>query len=323
MASTSGSSEMSIWKFDGTNFNFWKEQMQDYLIVRGQIDAIEHDTAPATYKPEVWTKLHRVVRATIQMHLSESVYYTVQACTTAKELWKTLSDTYEKKVAATNIYLIRCLYNLRIKESDSITAHLNDYEGIISQLSAQGMTIDDELKALLLMSSLPPSWETFVTTVCNASATVVKYFETTSSILSEDARRKTFVQNSENEAYTVRSTGDRQQHRGRSFSRGPNATRNRSKSTGLVTCNYYKKPGHMKTECRALKAKNGKFTHKGSRNEEVNFCSTTGGTADDDPNIPNVETTTGAEVLLTTEDATSWLLDSGASYHVTPFRAQF
>jgi hypothetical protein len=28
------------------------------------------------------------------------------------------------------------LYNLWMKESDSMTAHLNDYEGIISQLSA-------------------------------------------------------------------------------------------------------------------------------------------------------------------------------------------
>jgi hypothetical protein len=101
--------------------------------------------------------MDRVVRATIRMHIVESVYYTVQACTTAKELWKTLSDTYGKKVAATKIYLIRHLYNLRMKESDSITAHLNDYKGLISQLSAQGMTIDDELKALLLMSSLPPS----------------------------------------------------------------------------------------------------------------------------------------------------------------------
>jgi hypothetical protein len=145
MASTSGSSEMSIQKFDGTNFNFWKEQMQDYLIVRGYIDPIEHDTAPATYKPEVWTKLDRVARATIRMHLSESVYYTVQSCTTANELWKTLSDIYEKKVATTKIYLIRRLYDLRMKESDSITAHVNEYEGIISQLSAQGMTIDDEL----------------------------------------------------------------------------------------------------------------------------------------------------------------------------------
>jgi hypothetical protein len=102
------------------------------------------------------------------------------------------------------IYLIRRLYNLRIKESDSIMAHLNDYEWIInSQLSAQGMTIDDELKALLLMSRLPPSWETFVTIVCNACAAAVKYSEITSSNLFEDTRRKTFVQNSASEAYTV------------------------------------------------------------------------------------------------------------------------
>jgi hypothetical protein len=183
--------------------------MQDYLIVRGYINPIEHDTALAMYKPEVWVKLDRVARATIRMHLSESVYYTIQACTTTNEFWKTLSDTYEKKVAATKIYLIWRLYNLRMKESDSITAHLNDYEGVISQLSAQGMTINDELKALLLMSTLPPSWETFVTTVYNVSAAAVKYSETTTSILSEDARRKTSVQNSASEAYTVQSTSDR------------------------------------------------------------------------------------------------------------------
>jgi hypothetical protein len=49
-----------------------------------------------------------------------------------------------------------------------------------------------------------------------------------------------FVQNSASEAYTVESTGDRQQHRGRSFSCGPNAIKNRSKSRGSVTCNYCK-----------------------------------------------------------------------------------
>ena len=41
MASTSGSSEMSLRKLNGLNFNFWKEQMQDYLIIKGQIDLIE------------------------------------------------------------------------------------------------------------------------------------------------------------------------------------------------------------------------------------------------------------------------------------------
>ena len=37
---------MSLRRFDGSNFNFWKEQMQDYLIVKGQIDPIENENAP-------------------------------------------------------------------------------------------------------------------------------------------------------------------------------------------------------------------------------------------------------------------------------------
>jgi hypothetical protein len=142
---------------------------------------------------------------------------------------------------------------------------------------------------------------------------------------------KTFIQNLANEAYTVHGTGDRQQHRGRSSSHGLNATRNRSKSRVLLTCNYCKKPGHIKADCRALKAKNGKFMQKGSRTEEVNFCGSSSttkrrtnvDTMEDDANILTVESMTEAEVLLTTEDATSWLLDSGSSYHVTPFRSQF
>jgi hypothetical protein len=94
---------------------------------------------------------------------------------------------------------------------------------------------------------------------------------------------------------------------------GPNTTKNRSKSRKSVTCNYCKKPGHVKIKCRALKAKNDKFTHKGSRSEEVNFCgsssrtlrSTVGVTPEDDPNILNVESMTDAEIVLRAEDATS------------------
>ena len=43
----------------------------------------------------------------------------------------------------------------------------------------------------------------------------------------------------------------------------------------------------------------------------------------EDTHILTVESITEAEVLLTTEESTSWLLDSGASYHVTLFRSQF
>ena len=92
--------------------------------------------APEEYKSNEWMKLDRIVHATIWMHLSESVYYTVQSCTTTFELWKMLSDTYEKKVVATKIYFVQRLYNLQIKESNSVNAHLHEYVSIKSQNSA-------------------------------------------------------------------------------------------------------------------------------------------------------------------------------------------
>ena len=80
--------------------------MQDYLIVKGHIDPIETKNSPGAYKLNKRQKLEKIVRATIRMHLSESVYFIVQSCLNAFKLWKTLSDTYEKKVVATKIYLI-------------------------------------------------------------------------------------------------------------------------------------------------------------------------------------------------------------------------
>ena len=74
-------------------------------MVKGQIDPIENENPPESYKANEWQKLDRIVRAMIRMHLSESVYFTVQLCSTTFELWKTLSNTYEKKVTATKIYI--------------------------------------------------------------------------------------------------------------------------------------------------------------------------------------------------------------------------
>ena len=61
--------------------------------------------------------------------------------------------------------MIQHLYNLRMKESDSVT-QLSAYQSFIAQLSSQGMTVEEELRALILISSLPLSWEIFVTMVC-------------------------------------------------------------------------------------------------------------------------------------------------------------
>ena len=115
------------------------------------------------------------------------------------------------------MYPIRRLYNLWMKEFDSVQAHLYEYESLSSQISSQGTTIKDELRAMILMSSVPSSWETFVTTVCNTSTTAIKYSEVTSAILTEAARRKSFAKDSADEAYVVQGSSRPIEQPGKKF----------------------------------------------------------------------------------------------------------
>ena len=56
-----------------------------------------NEIATEIYKANEWQKVDKIVRATIRMHLSESVYFTVQSYATAFELWKKLSENLRKE----------------------------------------------------------------------------------------------------------------------------------------------------------------------------------------------------------------------------------
>ena len=58
---------------------------------------------------------------------------------------------------------------LRYKEGTLIAGHVNTFEGIINQLSSMGITFEHEVRDLLLLGSLPDSWENFKVTVCNSA----------------------------------------------------------------------------------------------------------------------------------------------------------
>ena len=64
---------------------------------------------------------------------------------------------------------MRKLLNLKLKEGQSIADHLNDFEGMIAQLLVAGISLDDETRACLLLSSLPDSWNTLVVSLGNLS----------------------------------------------------------------------------------------------------------------------------------------------------------
>lgn len=59
------------------------------------------------------------------------------------------------------------LFNLKMAEGTSIAQHLNGLNNIKNQLSSVEIDFDDEIWALILMASMPNSWEAMIIVVSN------------------------------------------------------------------------------------------------------------------------------------------------------------
>ncbi|VFQ76229.1 unnamed protein product [Cuscuta campestris] len=98
---------------------------------------------------------------------------------------------YERNNAMGKASLIRKLVKLQYKDSDSIVVHMNEFQGVVNQLARMKMKLEDELQALLLLSSLPDSWDTLVVSLSNSAPDGKMTMEMVkASLLNEEARRK-------------------------------------------------------------------------------------------------------------------------------------
>ena len=52
-----------------------------------------------------------------------------------------------------------------MSEDGFVVDHINEFNMIVSQLSSVEINFNDEIKALILMSSLPESWDTVVAAI--------------------------------------------------------------------------------------------------------------------------------------------------------------
>ena len=112
----------------------------------------------------------------IQLTLSRLVAHNVVKEKTTVDLMKALSSMYEKPLANNKVYLMKKLFNLMKAKSTLVAQHLNEFNTSTNQLSIVGIEFDDEVRALILLASLPNSWEAMRMVVINyAGKSKLKY----------------------------------------------------------------------------------------------------------------------------------------------------
>ena len=151
--------------------------------------AVDPSTKPTGVSDEEWKKLDRKEKSTIRLCVSDSVLLNVSGEATAKALWEKLGTLYQSKSLVNKLFLRKKLYNLRMKDGDSVTEHLNAFNTVVSQLLYIDIKISDEDKCINLLCSLPDSWDSLVIAI-GSNATALQFDEIVSALLTEEMRWK-------------------------------------------------------------------------------------------------------------------------------------
>jgi hypothetical protein len=194
-------SKMEIEKFNGKSFELWKIKMEDLLVERDQWIVVDPGTAPTGTSADDWKKMDRKAKSTIRLCLSDSVLLNVSEEATAKDLWEKLGKLYPSKSLVNKLFLRKKLYNLRMRDGDSVAEHLNAFNTVVSQFVSVDIKISDEDKCISLLCSLPDLRDSLVVAI-GSNTTSLKFEEVVSSLLSEEMRRKNMEGHSTDALFT-------------------------------------------------------------------------------------------------------------------------
>ena len=135
-------------------------------------------------------KLDRKAKSTTWLCISDSVLLNVSGEAMTKNLWVKLGILYKYNSMVNKLFLQKKLYNLRMKDGDSVTEHLNAFNTVVSQLSSVYIKISDEDKCISFLFSLPDSWDSLVIAI-GSNTTTLNFDDIVLALLSEEMRQRT------------------------------------------------------------------------------------------------------------------------------------
>ena len=175
----------------GDNYCTWKLQMKMLLLKDGLFNIVQ-GTEPVPAASEVSaTRTYNTSRdkalAHIVLAIDPKLLYIIGNPDNPSEVWNKLENVFQQKSFANKLRLKRKLYNLKLSSGDSLQNHLKSCSELFDALAVIDDAIAEEDKVIILLSSLPDNYSTFVTAI-EALDTVPSWQTVTQRLLHEEEK---------------------------------------------------------------------------------------------------------------------------------------
>ncbi|GJS83061.1 retrovirus-related pol polyprotein from transposon TNT 1-94 [Tanacetum coccineum] len=194
----------------------------------------------------------------------------------------------------TSMYLKKKLYTYYISPCMKLDDHIDEFNKLILDLANIDIEIKDEDQALMLLTSLPSSYENFMETLLYGKESLIME-DVLATLISRELKKRT--------EGTKEETGDglyargRSDHLGKAHSGGSSWFKSRG-GTSKLKCFICHSEGHLKRDC--LMKKSTRFIKKSKRDQDFD-------SSDDEGNTYFGE----ALVVVKNDDMTELVIDLG------------
>ena len=250
---TSEMSKMSIGKLNGENFYSWKFNIEMYLkgvdvwdIVTG--DEVLPERATEDQKKK-FKKRDQFALSKICLSVTENVQIYVRNCKTAKDAWDSLSGHFQENTLSKKIHWYKKLYAARMGPNTTMEEHVNNIKIIAEHLESLGDPIQEKYLVMILISSLPDSYNNLITTLETLKEEQLTWNYTRDRVMSEYERKKDKKKKNPADDDAL-FTGNKGNY---------NNNNNQKKKFGgkkkffEMECHHCKQKGHFRRDCEKWK----------------------------------------------------------------------
>lgn len=305
---------LTIDKFGGGDFSLFSLKLRLALSAQGLWEVVSGEDGKPDgsdlRKLKEWTEKSTKALGVIGLALKDNVLVGlgVHGMKSGKELWDKLESSYGKKTTTSRLLLRQQLAQIQMSEGEDVTGYINRVNGLVDELQMAGVDISEEDIVAKILMGLPRSWAPLVTALENVDESVLTREYVCNRLQHEQQK----MGNSEVAmvSYSKKENNGSKKWRQGQVNHGKDERKegDRNKGRFLGKCFHCGKSGHRQSECFQLKKMNGsKIVEKGKASV--------------------AQTQDSEAYLFMTRNVPvndgSWLIDSGASEHMTSERESF
>ena len=147
-------------KFNGTNFQVLKFQINAVLIASGIDDVVKGTRV----KPEeidaqhlkIWVKDDAKAMFLISSAMEASQVESVLPCRSSREMWNKLVLIHEQKSESNKLILTQRSHEAKMESNDTVVKHVSRILNMAAQLADVGEEMSDVAIMAKILASLPP-----------------------------------------------------------------------------------------------------------------------------------------------------------------------